>query len=606
MASMNQWLDRLEKEGNLRIIEEPCDVNLEIAHAAYIEVKKSDSKVLLFKRPVNREKGIEYDMPVVMNMFANFKITEEIFGRHPDAIAAEIGELMHMKPPQGFKEKLSLLPKLFALKNVFPKRLKHRGLCQQIVKTLPDADLNELPILKTWSEDGGPFVTMGQVYTKSIDGKMQNLGMYRLQQYDEKRLGMHWQIHKDASHFFDQYKEAGIKMPVTVAIGGDPLYIWCGQAPLPYGMFELLLYGFVRNEPARLVKSITNDIWIPEDADIVIEGEVDPEELMIEGPFGDHTGYYTLKEPYPVMHVTAITMKKEPVYQATVVGKPPLEDKFMGWGTERIFLPLLQTTAPDLIDYHMPENGVFHNLIMAKMETHYKGHAKQFMHAFWGVGQMSFVKHAIFVGKDSPKLTDYGAVSEYILNRVDVSRLLVSEGIVDALDHSSPEALVGGKLGLDCTGEEIEEGVASTIGDEALLEAMQTIDSNVVALKQYFTHTKTPVCIMAYRKERCVHRLFDDIGGLHEHIRLLIVVDAENNDIENPYMLVWRVANNIDAQRDLRKEPFIMLDATNKNSLDGYDREWPGDVMCDPEVLESLKRRGVIDYDRELLEKFYI
>ncbi len=606
MASMNQWLDRLEKEGNLRIIEEPCDVNLEIAHAAYIEVKKSDSKVLLFKRPVNREKGIEYDMPVVMNMFANFKITEEIFGRHPDAIAAEIGELMHMKPPQGFKEKLSLLPKLFALKNVFPKRLKHRGLCQQIVKTLPDADLNELPILKTWSEDGGPFVTMGQVYTKSIDGKMQNLGMYRLQQYDEKRLGMHWQIHKDASHFFDQYKEAGIKMPVTVAIGGDPLYIWCGQAPLPYGMFELLLYGFVRNEPARLVKSITNDIWIPEDADIVIEGEVDPEELMIEGPFGDHTGYYTLKEPYPVMHVTAITTKKEPVYQATVVGKPPLEDKFMGWGTERIFLPLLQTTAPDLIDYHMPENGVFHNLIMAKMETHYKGHAKQFMHAFWGVGQMSFVKHAIFVGKDSPKLTDYGAVSEYILNRVDVSRLLVSEGIVDALDHSSPEALVGGKLGLDCTGEEIEEGVASTIGDEALLEAMQTIDSNVVALKQYFTHTKTPVCIMAYRKERCVHRLFDDIGGLHEHIRLLIVVDAENNDIENPYMLVWRVANNIDAQRDLRKEPFIMLDATNKNSLDGYDREWPGDVMCDSEVLESLKRRGVIDYDRELLEKFYI
>ncbi len=606
MANMNQWLDRLEKEGNLRIIEEPCDVNLEIAHAAYIEVKKSDSKVLLFKRPVNREKGIEYDMPVVMNMFANFKITEEIFGRHPDAIAAEIGELMHMKPPQGFKEKLSLLPKLFALKNVFPKRLKHRGLCQQIVKTLPDADLNELPILKTWSEDGGPFVTMGQVYTKSIDGKMQNLGMYRLQQYDEKRLGMHWQIHKDASHFFDQYKEAGIKMPVTVAIGGDPLYIWCGQAPLPYGMFELLLYGFVRNEPARLVKSITNDIWIPEDVDIVIEGEVDPEELMIEGPFGDHTGYYTLKEPYPVMHVTAITTKKEPVYQATVVGKPPLEDKFMGWGTERIFLPLLQTTAPDLIDYHMPENGVFHNLIMAKMETHYKGHAKQFMHAFWGVGQMSFVKHAIFVGKDSPKLTDYRAISEYILNRIDVSRLLVSEGIVDALDHSSPEVLVGGKLGLDCTGEEIKEGVASTIGDEALLEAMQTIDSNVVALKQYFTHTKTPVCIVAYRKERCVHRLFDDIGGLHEHIRLLIVVDTENNDIENPYMLVWRVANNIDAQRDLRKEPFIMIDATNKNSLDGYDREWPGDVMCDPEVLESLKRRGVIDCDRELLEKFYI
>jgi 4-hydroxy-3-polyprenylbenzoate decarboxylase len=606
MATMQEWLKRLEREGNLHVIEEPCDVNLEIAHAAYVEVKRSDSKVLLFKRPVNREKGIEYDMPVVMNMFANYEITEEIFGRHPDAIAAEIGELMHMKPPQGFKEKLSLLPRLFSLKNVFPKRLKQRGSCQQIVKTVSDVDLDELPILKTWSEDGGPFITMGQVYTKSLDGKMQNLGMYRLQQYDKKRLGMHWQIHKDASHFFDQYKEAGKKMPVTVAIGGDPLYIWCGQAPLPYGMFELLLYGFVRNEPARLVKSITNDIWIPEDVDIVIEGEVDPDEMVIEGPFGDHTGYYTLKEPYPVMHVTAITMKKDPVYQATVVGKPPLEDKYMGWGTERIFLPLLQTTAPDLIDYHMPENGVFHNLILGKMETHYKGHAKQFMHAFWGVGQMSFVKHAIFVGKEAPTLTDYNAITEHILNRVDASRLLVTEGIVDALDHSSPEALVGGKLGVDCTGEEIENGVTATIGDEALLAAMQTIDVNVKGVRQYFTHAKTPVCVVAYHKERCVQAFFDDIEGLHEHIRLLVVVDAESNDIENPYMLVWRVANNIDAQRDVRKTPFIMLDATNKNALDGYEREWPGDVKCDRKVLDSLKERGVIDFDDALLQRFYI
>ncbi|WP_286337993.1 menaquinone biosynthesis decarboxylase [Hydrogenimonas cancrithermarum] len=603
---MQEWLERLEKDGDLRVIEEPCDVNLEMAHVAYVEVKKRDSKVLLFKKPVNREKGIEYEMPVVMNMFADFEVTEKIFGRHPDEIAEEIEALMHMKPPQGLMEKLSLVPKLFALKNVFPKRQKQKGLCQQIIKTASQVDLDELPILKTWSEDGGPFITMGQVYTRSIDGKMQNLGMYRLQQYDKNRLGMHWQIHKDASHFFDQYRDAGKMMPVSVAIGGDPLYIWCGQAPLPYGIFEMLLYGFVRNEPARLVKSITNDIWIPEDADIVIEGVVDPNKLEIEGPFGDHTGYYTLKEPYPVMEVTAITMKENPVYQATVVGKPPLEDKYMGWGTERIFLPLLKTTAPDLIDYHMPENGVFHNLILAKMETHYKGHAKQFMHAFWGVGQMSFVKHAIFVGKDAPNLTEYEKITEHILNRVDAKNMLITEGIVDALDHSSPETLVGGKLGLDCTGGEVADGVKEPIDDAKLLNAMQTIDKNVRGVKQYFVHTKTPVCVVAYEKERSVQELFDDLKALHTHLKLVVVVDAACNDIDNPYMLVWRVANNIDALRDVRKEPVIMLDATNKNERDGYTREWPGDVFCDPKVLEDLKARGIIDIDDAFVKKFYL
>ncbi|MCF6200974.1 MAG: menaquinone biosynthesis decarboxylase [Hydrogenimonas sp.] len=601
---MNEWLDRLERAGRLKVIEEPCDVELEIAHIAYIEVKRSPSKVLLFKNPVNRKKGIEYNMPVVMNMFADFEVTEMIFGRAPDVIASEIEELLHMRPPEGLLAKLSLLPKLFALKSVFPKRVKGRGMCQQIIKSASQVDLDELPILKTWPEDGGPFITMGQVYTKSLDGKMQNLGMYRLQQYDKRRLGMHWQIHKDASHFFDQYKEAGKRMPVTVAIGGDPLYIWCGQAPLPYGMFELMLYGFVRDEPAKLVKSITNDIWIPEDADIVIEGEVDPNVLEIEGPFGDHTGYYTLKEPYPVMDVTAVTMKKKPIYQATVVGKPPLEDKYMGWGTERIFLPLLKTTAPDLIDYHMPESGVFHNLILAKMQTHYKGHAKQFMHAFWGVGQMSFVKHAIFVDSSAPDLTEYEAVTEHILNRISPERLLITEGIVDALDHSSPESLVGGKLGIDATAKEVSDSVESLLDDDELLRVMRGIDESVTGVRQYFTHTRNPICVISYDKRRSVQKLFNDMAALHSHLKILVVVDAEKNSLDNPYMLVWRVTNNIDAMRDIRKEPFIMVDATDKNELDGYEREWPGDVLCDKETLESLKKRGLIDIDDDFAKRF--
>jgi len=297
---MHDTVEWLKRHADMKVIDEPLDVELEIPHLAYIEVKKPDSRPLLFTRPVNRRKGMMYDMPVVMNLFANHDVTEKIFGRHPDEVAEGIETLMKFKPPRTFKEKLAMLPTLWKLKNVFPKRLKGRGACQEVV--WDEVDLDRLPILKTWEEDGGPFITMGQVYTRSLDGTVQNLGMYRLQQYDKTRLGMHWQIHKDAGHFFDQYKAAGKKMPVTVAIGGDPLYIWCGQAPMPHGMFELLLYGFVRNRNARLVKSLSNDIFIPEDVDIVIEGEVDPHETEIEGPFGDHTGYYTLKEPFPVMH----------------------------------------------------------------------------------------------------------------------------------------------------------------------------------------------------------------------------------------------------------------------------------------------------------------
>jgi 4-hydroxy-3-polyprenylbenzoate decarboxylase len=433
---------------------------------------------------------------------------------------------------------------------------------------------------------------------------MQNLGMYRLQQYDKNRLGMHWQIHKDASHFFDQYQKAGKKMPISVAIGGDPLYIWCGQAPMPHGMFEMLLYGFVRNKNAQLVKSITNDIYIPRDVDVVIEGFVDPELTEIEGPFGDHTGYYTLKEPFPVMDVETITMKKNPVFQATVVGKPPLEDKYMGWATERIFLPMLKPMAPDLIDYNMPENGVFHNLIMAKMKTLYKGHAMQFMHAFWGVGQMSFVKHALFVGEDAPELEDSEALIEHILNRLSCDHVFITKGIVDHLDHSSTEQFVGGKLGVDATGNEVEEGIKTLLSSSDLLTQMQNIDSNIKSLTQYMTHTKNPICIIAVEKKYSQLELIKKLEVLQDHIKVLIIVDTINNDIDDPYMLIWRVVNNIDASRDVQLKPFIAIDATNKNKIDGFEREWPGDTFCTKEVLDMLQDKGLIDIDDAFIRKF--
>ena len=601
MQDVVAWL---KENGNLKVIDVPLDVELEIPHVAYIEVKKEDSRPILFTKPVNKAKGIAYDMPVLMNIFANKAITQKIFGKHPDEVAQGIDALLKLKPPKGIKAKLMLLPKLFSLKNVFPKRLGFRGECQETIISKEQVDLDKLPILKTWEEDGGPFITMGQVYTQSLDGNMQNLGMYRLQQYDKKRLGMHWQIHKDASHFFDQYQKAGKKMPVSVAIGGDPLYIWCGQAPMPHGMFEMLLYGFVRNKNAQLVKSITNDIYIPRDVDIVIEGYVDPEQMEIEGPFGDHTGYYTLKEPFPVMEVETITMKQNPVFAATVVGKPPLEDKYMGWATERVFLPMLKPMAPDLIDYNMPENGVFHNLILAKMQVHYPGHAQQFMHAFWGVGQMSFVKHAVFVGEDAPELEDFEALSEHVLNRLSKEKVLITQGIVDHLDHASDKQFVGGKLGIDATGDEVEETVDILLSDDALYDKLHKLDRHIVALKQYFTHTKNPVCVLQIEKTEPMSVLMKKLKPFYKHIKVLIIVDKANNDIHNPYMLLWRVVNNIDAGRDVSLEPFIMVDATNKSEIDGFNREWPGDTFCTKTVLDGLQEKGIIDIDETFIRKF--
>jgi len=601
MQDVIAWL---KEHGDLKVIDAPLDVELEIPHVAYVEVKKEDSRPLLFTQPVNKAKGITYDIPVLMNIFANKEITQKIFGKHPDEVAEGIDELLKLKPPKAFLDKLKMIPKLISLKNVFPKRLNFKGECQEIIIPKAEVDLDKLPILKTWEEDGGPFITMGQVYTQSLDGSMQNLGMYRLQQYDKNRLGMHWQIHKDASHFFDQYQRAGKKMPVTVAIGGDPLYIWCGQAPMPHGMFEMLLYGFVRGKNAQLVKSVTNDIYIPRDVDIVIEGFVDPEKMEIEGPFGDHTGYYTLKEPFPVMEVETITMKKSPVFAATVVGKPPLEDKYMGWATERVFLPMLKPMAPDLLDYYMPENGVFHNLILAKMKTLYPGHAQQFMHAFWGVGQMSFVKHAIFVGEDAPELESHEAFIEHVLNRLEKEKILITQGIVDHLDHSSFRQFVGGKLGIDATGDEVVQRVEALLDDESLLSKVQALDSQVVALKQYMTHTKNPVCVIAVKKEASQKELIAKLASLHTHIKVLVVVDHTNNDVEDPYMLVWRVVNNIDAQRDVLLSDIIAIDATNKGELDGFKREWPGDTFCTKEVLDALQTKGLIEIDEAFIKRF--
>ncbi|MFQ6341811.1 menaquinone biosynthesis decarboxylase [Campylobacter sp. VTCC 70190] len=599
---MKEFIQILKENGLLKIIKEPVDVELEIAHLAYIEAKKGEKgKALLFENPVDKKLNKQYNFPVLMNTFCNEKALNLAFGRDYEEVAEEISKLTKLHIPTSFKAKMDFFMNLLSLKNVPPKRLKKN-------KALYDyeilSSLEELPILKTWENDAGKFITMGQVLTQNLDKTQNNLGMYRLQVSGKNELLMHWQIHKDAANFYHEYKKAGFKkMPVSVAIGGHPLYIWCAQAPLPKGIFELLLYGFIKKTPAKLTPC-ENGIFVPYDSDIVLEGYVDLEEFKIEGPFGDHTGFYTPAELFPVMKVEKIYAKKDAIYQATVVGKPPLEDRVMALGTERIFLPLLQTSVPDLMDYNMPENGVFHNLILAKIDAKYPAHAQQIMHAFWGVGQMSFVKHAIFVDKNAPALKDYKALIPYILNRFDVNKILISQGICDQLDHASPNACFGGKAGLDAC-EETQAEELEILEDEKLLELFKT-RLELLTLKQFYKESKSPiVCILLDKKER-VLKSFERLLEFKKHFRILVFLDAENK-LENPYMLVWRLVNNIDAKRDiLIKHERVGIDASAKGELEGYTRQWPKQTDCSKSVIEDLILRKLLENDTELFKQFEI
>ncbi|EAH8420913.1 menaquinone biosynthesis decarboxylase [Campylobacter coli] len=599
---MKEFIQILKENDLLRVIEEPVDVDLEIAHLAYIEAKKGEKgKALLFKNPIDKKLNKQYKFPVLMNTFCNKKALNLAFGRDYEEVAEEISKLIKLHIPTSFKAKMDFFMNLLSFKNIPPKRLKKN-------KALYDYEilnsLEELPILKTWEDDAGKFITMGQVYTQNLDKTQNNLGMYRLQMSDKNELLIHWQIHKDGANFYHEYKNAGFKkMPVSIAIGGDPLYIWCSQAPLPKGIFELLLYGFIKKTPAKITPC-ENGIFVPYDSDVVIEGYVDLEEFKIEGPFGDHTGFYTPAELFPVMKVEKIYAKKDAIYQATVVGKPPLEDKIMGLGTERIFLPLLQTSVPDLIDYNMPENGVFHNLILAKIDAKYPAHAQQIMHAFWGVGQMSFVKHAIFVDKKAPNLDDYDALIPYILNRFNTNKILISEGICDQLDHASPNSCFGGKAGLDACEEAMVEEL-EILEDEKLLELFTT-KIEPVNLKQFYKESKSPiVCILLDKKEK-IEQSFEKLLEFKKHFRILVFLDAENK-LENSYMLVWRVVNNIDAKRDIFiKEERLGVDASAKGEAEGYLRAWPKQTDCTKSVIEDLILRNILENNPDLFNKFEI
>lgn len=453
--SLRQFVSSLEERKNLVRIQEPVRAELEITEITD-RVTKSGGPALLFENVVKVD-GTPSSFPLLINAFGTWKRMAWALGvEEVEEVASEVERLLKTSPPSGFLDKLRMLPKLARLASFMPKAVSH-GACQEV--TLPEPDLSILPYLKCWPGDGGPFITFPLVFTKDPDTGIRNVGTYRMQVFDKKTTGMHWQIHKGGCRHFQRYRELGRKMPVAVCLGGDPAIAYAATAPVPDDFDELILAGFIRKKAVELIRCKTIDLEVPADSDFVIEGYVDPAEPLVkEGPFGDHTGYYSLPDDYPRFHVTGVTHRRGAIYPATIVGPPIQEDGFIGKASERIFRPLIRATFPEVADIHLPIETCFHNLAIVSIKKQYPGHAKKIMHSFWGTGQLMFSKCLIVVDEDV-NIQDLAEVAWRVSTNIDPRRdILFSEGPVDALDHASDAFAYGSKMGIDATRKWKEEG----------------------------------------------------------------------------------------------------------------------------------------------------
>ncbi|HYV96138.1 MAG TPA: menaquinone biosynthesis decarboxylase [Gemmatimonadaceae bacterium] len=460
MNSLAEFIAAIDRMGELRRIAAPVRVDLELCEIADRVMKMADGgPALLFENPVLPD-GSRSQYPVAINLFGSMRRMALSLGVHAlDEHAARITELLNVQVPEGILGKLSLLPKLFEVAKFPPRVSSGLAPCQEIVQRGDEIDLRTLPIITCWPKDGGPYITLPMVISKDPKRGIRNVGMYRVQYLGPRSLAMHWQRHKVGAAHWREMSERGEVMPVCIALGGDPASIYSASAPLPPNIDEFLFAGFLRREPVRLAKAVTCDLEVPAEADFVIEGYIDPREpLVTEGPFGDHTGFYSEADLYPQVHVTALTMRREPIYPTTIVGKPPMEDYYLGHATERIFLPLLKLTIPEIVDYHMPAEGIFHNLVFVSIDKQYPGQAYKVMNALWGQGLMSLAKVLVIVDKDvnvqNPQEAWWVA-----LNNIDPQRdARFTMGPIDVLDHSSRAFTYGSKMGLDATRKFPEEG----------------------------------------------------------------------------------------------------------------------------------------------------
>jgi 4-hydroxy-3-polyprenylbenzoate decarboxylase len=448
--SLADFVQVLERAGELKRIAHPVKVELEITEIAD-RVMKGGGPALLFENVVGKQ------MPVLINAFGSHKRMALALGV-PDIedIARDIARLIQTKPPKSFKDKFHLLGELIKLAGIPPKLVKE-GPCQEVIKQEPD--LNMLPVLTCWPGDAGPFITLPMVFSKDPVKGTRNVGLYRMQIFDQRTTGMHWHLHKVGARHYQQQKEKTGRLDLAVCLGGDPAMIYAATAPLPDQIDEILFAGFLRKKGIELIKCATVDVEVPANSDIVIEGYVDPTEpLRREGPFGDHTGFYSLADDYPAFHVTCITHRKNPIYPTTIVGRPPMEDAYLGKATERIFLPLLRVTLPEIVDMNLPVHGVFHNLAIISIKKEYPAHARKVMHALWGLGQMMFTKILIVVDHDV-NVHDLSEVTWIAGNHIDPKRdTIFVEGPVDVLDHAAPVLGYGSKFGIDATRKWHSEG----------------------------------------------------------------------------------------------------------------------------------------------------
>ncbi len=448
MKDLRDFIRLLREQGELVTIDTPVDPVLEITEIAD-RVVKAGGPALLFTHPTGS------DIPVLVNQFGSDKRMclalrvgsyQELTRRVEDLVALDL--------PDSAWEKLKALARLKDLASLRPQMVK-RASCHEVVRIGDEVDLSALPVLQCWPLDAGRYVTLPLVFTRHPETGRRNVGMYRLQVFDRRTTGMHWHIHKDAA---EAYRVSAGRMEVAVAIGTDPAVTYAATAPLPGMLDEMLFAGFLRGKPVELVQCRTVDLQVPADAEIVLEGYVDLDEERVEGPFGDHTGYYSLADCYPVLHLTALTHRRDPVYSTTIVGQAPMEDSYLGKATERLFLPLIRMTLPELVDMDLPKEGAFHNCALVSMHKRYPFHTRKVMHSLWGAGQMQFCKCIVVVDADVD-VHDYAQVAWRVFNNVDWRRdVLATEGPLDVLDHAAPQPLWGAKIGIDATRKSPEEG----------------------------------------------------------------------------------------------------------------------------------------------------
>jgi 4-hydroxy-3-polyprenylbenzoate decarboxylase len=460
LDNLRDFIAQLERAGELTRVARRVSVVMEITEVADRCMKApGGGPALLFTQPALAG-GNPSSIPVAINLFGSHKRIGLALGVSDlNEIGERITQLLTMKPPEGWREKLALLPKLAELTKYPPHTVHGHPPCQEVVLKGSDIDLGALPITTCWPEDGGPYITLPQVITRDPRTGVRNVGMYRVQVLGRDLLAMHWQRHKVGAAHWRDMAARGEKMPVAIGLGGDPASIYSASAPLPPNIDEYLFAGFLRRQPVHLAKAATVDLLVPAEAELVIEGYVDPAEpLVLEGPFGDHTGFYSLADYYPAVHVTAITMRTNPVYPTTIVGRPPMEDYYLGHATERIFLPLLKLTVPEIVDYHMPAYGIFHNLVFVSIKKQFPGQAWKVMNALWGMGLMSLAK-VIVVLDQEVNVQDAEEAWWVALNHIDPERdIRFTLGPIDVLDHSSRAFTYGSKMGIDATRKWKEEG----------------------------------------------------------------------------------------------------------------------------------------------------